>query len=399
MVFRFVLQGTLEELKYLRQVYKNQLKCETIVDVNDIDRKKASRLFRGVAGDDSRKGELFGLENLLKFKNGKFMNYTLRVAESNLYGVGVHDTKSLFEAVKNLSEDELDDIGVEGDLFLRNAGLTKRGTIGSLQATAPRNFSNGLFSLIVGSHGKDRESDCDDEDDLGGMSQAVMDVCEKVNKRVDAVNPHLILEEARPEPVSSLSDDGMTGKHPMSQYNGREKVRTGDMPHADSKLLSRVESVPLACEASTVVVNDAENAANRQFAATNSSTIGTMMPNKSGESSAVAFVRDFTTVFDNYLTGETQSPMNFAVSTKPAATHDVESGTNCSTSNNGGSLLKDSDKAPTGDRSHTNPPKLPPSRNTRVVGKTTSSIRRGESGKTTFKRSDLFLPSAGHKKS
>jgi len=80
-VFRLVSRGTIEELKvgdneldwlwtfepnliplafillpqYLRQVYKTQLKKETIIDVEDLERAKSKRLFRGVEGDKTRK--------------------------------------------------------------------------------------------------------------------------------------------------------------------------------------------------------------------------------------------------------------------------------------------------------------------------------------------------------
>ena len=64
-------RGTLEELKYLRQLYKVQLKKETL-DNNATSR--AARMFRGVQGDKNRKGELFGTENLLKFKDGSFLD-------------------------------------------------------------------------------------------------------------------------------------------------------------------------------------------------------------------------------------------------------------------------------------------------------------------------------------
>jgi hypothetical protein len=66
-----VARGTLEELKYLRQLYKVQLKKETL-DNNATSR--AARMFRGVQGDKDRKGELFGTENLLKFKDGAFLD-------------------------------------------------------------------------------------------------------------------------------------------------------------------------------------------------------------------------------------------------------------------------------------------------------------------------------------
>ena len=151
-VFRLVARGTIEEQKYLRQVYKTQLKSETIVDVKNLDRRKSSRLFRGVAGDENRKGELFGSENLLKFKDGTFMNYASRTLESGRYGVGVYDTNDLLDTVKDLSEEELNDIGQDGNTFGDIAKCTQA-----------------------------NDSECDEEVNLGGMSQAVMEVCEQVD--------------------------------------------------------------------------------------------------------------------------------------------------------------------------------------------------------------------------
>eukprot|EP00934_Nitzschia_sp_Nitz4_P000067 Nitzschia sp. Nitz4//scaffold38_size140716//41140//46477//NITZ4_003135-RA/size140716-augustus-gene-0.121-mRNA-1//1//CDS//3329550042//67//frame0 len=72
-VLRLVAQGTIDELRYLRQLYKVQLKQETLVD-DTVALPKAARMFRGVEGDKSRKGELFGYENLLRFKDGKFLD-------------------------------------------------------------------------------------------------------------------------------------------------------------------------------------------------------------------------------------------------------------------------------------------------------------------------------------
>ena len=151
-MFRLVARGTIEEQKYLRQVYKTQLKSETIVDLKNSERQKSSRLFRGVAGDENRKGELFGSENLLKFKDGTFMNYASRMLESRRYGVGVYDTSDLLETVKDLSEEELNDIGQDGNMF---------GDIA--KCTQPN------------------DNDCDEDVNLGGMSQAVMEVCEQAD--------------------------------------------------------------------------------------------------------------------------------------------------------------------------------------------------------------------------
>jgi hypothetical protein len=71
-----LLQGTIDELKYFRQIYKLHLKKDTLeTNGNAESRAKAPRLFRAVQGDSSRKGELFGIENLLKFKpDGSFFD-------------------------------------------------------------------------------------------------------------------------------------------------------------------------------------------------------------------------------------------------------------------------------------------------------------------------------------
>lgn len=116
-VFRLVSTGTIEELKYLRQVYKTQLKTETIIESKDEDREKSARLFRGVAGDKERKGELFGLANLLKFKDGTFMDYASNKADSRRYGVGVTQAENLLQSVEGMTSEEFEQIGDADHMF------------------------------------------------------------------------------------------------------------------------------------------------------------------------------------------------------------------------------------------------------------------------------------------
>ena len=72
-VHRLVAQGTIDELKYLRQIYKLHLKQETFRSAEGSE--AAPRSFLGVEKDKSRKGELFGMENLLSFsKDSSFMD-------------------------------------------------------------------------------------------------------------------------------------------------------------------------------------------------------------------------------------------------------------------------------------------------------------------------------------
>jgi hypothetical protein len=266
-VFRLVSRGTIEELKYLRQVYKTQLKSETIIDVNNMDRQKASRLFRGVAGDEHRKGELFGLENLLKFKDGTFMNYASKVAESTRYGIGVHDTMDLLESVKDMSEEDLDNIGGVENIF--------EGTLKCLRKRP------------------DFEDD-DGDTDLGGMSQVVMDVCEQLDARESA--------DKRKEFLNMVSP----------------KTR------------------PTIVETNLPEVNqDSDN--------------------------------------------ETQSPLYDALNLEPQGNDAVEVSKGFVSS------------------THTEPPASATSRasfirNTKIIGKTSDQILRGEAGSTTFRRSDLHIP-------
>ena len=70
-VVRLVARGTIEEQMYARQVYKVQLKKQTLG--GNAEGKNQPHIFKGVDRDENRKGELFGLENLLKFRDGSFM--------------------------------------------------------------------------------------------------------------------------------------------------------------------------------------------------------------------------------------------------------------------------------------------------------------------------------------
>ncbi|KAJ7335597.1 hypothetical protein JRQ81_013538 [Phrynocephalus forsythii] len=62
-VFRLISLGTVEEIMYLRQVYKQQLHCAVVGSEN------AKRYFEAVQGSKEHQGELFGIHNLFKFRD------------------------------------------------------------------------------------------------------------------------------------------------------------------------------------------------------------------------------------------------------------------------------------------------------------------------------------------
>jgi SNF2 family DNA or RNA helicase len=152
-VFRLVSMGTIEELKYLRQVYKTQLKNETIVDTDKEKREVAARLFRGVAGDKERHGELFGLANLLRFEDGTFMQYGEESRDSHRYGGDVFRTETLLTAAQTLDDQAVEefDLGVS-DLV----ALTEEGTI-SILPLRLHQFRVSLTTLTL----CDRDADVD----------------------------------------------------------------------------------------------------------------------------------------------------------------------------------------------------------------------------------------------
>ncbi|XP_009872853.1 PREDICTED: DNA excision repair protein ERCC-6-like 2, partial [Apaloderma vittatum] len=61
-VFRLISLGTVEEMMYLRQVYKQQLHCAVVGSEN------AKRYFEAVQGSKDHQGELFGIHNLFKLR-------------------------------------------------------------------------------------------------------------------------------------------------------------------------------------------------------------------------------------------------------------------------------------------------------------------------------------------
>ncbi|KAF4031662.1 Helicase conserved C-terminal domain [Phytophthora infestans] len=63
-VYRLITLGTIEEMIYVRQIYKQQLSDTTLKGSN------APRYFEGVQGNPQQRGELFGIANLICWKPG-----------------------------------------------------------------------------------------------------------------------------------------------------------------------------------------------------------------------------------------------------------------------------------------------------------------------------------------
>ncbi|KAL2126485.1 hypothetical protein VTI74DRAFT_827 [Chaetomium olivicolor] len=109
-VFRLVSAGTIEEIVYARQIYKQQ---QANIGYNASNER---RYFKGVQQDSNRKGEIFGLGNLFSFHGDQvvlreIVNKT-NIAEAK---AGVHLSDIDLERLAKDEDDELNYIKQEDD--------------------------------------------------------------------------------------------------------------------------------------------------------------------------------------------------------------------------------------------------------------------------------------------
>ena len=112
-VYRLVSQGTIDEMKYMRQLYKVQLKQETFAEKSS--EPQAARIFKGVEGDKHRKGELFGYENLFRFKDGSFLNDIWKASGKKVStrrndDLVIHDASKISDALLGIEATRLSEI-------------------------------------------------------------------------------------------------------------------------------------------------------------------------------------------------------------------------------------------------------------------------------------------------
>ncbi|TSL10194.1 DNA excision repair protein ERCC-6-like 2 [Bagarius yarrelli] len=99
-VFRLISLGTVEEIIYLRQIYKQQLQSSVIGNEN------ARRYFEAVQGGDGQTGELFGIRNLFHFKtDGTCLTRSILEREGQVeVGIMTASTQATDERVQKLQD-------------------------------------------------------------------------------------------------------------------------------------------------------------------------------------------------------------------------------------------------------------------------------------------------------
>ncbi|EOA86639.1 hypothetical protein ACJQWK_08821 [Exserohilum turcicum] len=132
-VFRLISSGTIEEIVYARQIYKQQ---QANIGYNASEER---RYFKGVMDESGKKGELFGLENLFTFQENDVLlrdiMHKTNVAESKA-GVNAYD----FHVDESQFDSEDEDI-----LSNKNLGLEDDANVAGI-----KKFADSLLSASSG---------------------------------------------------------------------------------------------------------------------------------------------------------------------------------------------------------------------------------------------------------
>uniref|UniRef100_A0A8C7VXB1 Excision repair cross-complementation group 6-like 2 n=1 Tax=Oncorhynchus mykiss TaxID=8022 RepID=A0A8C7VXB1_ONCMY len=138
-VFRLISLGTVEEVIYLRQVYKQQLQSSVM------GKESARRYFDAVQGSDDQKGELFGIQNLFRLQTQ-----------------GTCLTRRILEVRSQTAC--VDNPGTAGEVSARDhCELGNGGAIGSVgPSRIPRATTRGVLDFSSGS---------EEEGEQGGRSK------------------------------------------------------------------------------------------------------------------------------------------------------------------------------------------------------------------------------------
>jgi hypothetical protein len=91
-VYRLITLGTIEEMIYVRQIYKQQLSDTTLKEG-----VKAPRYFEGIQGDPSQQGELFGLRNLLQLQEEGVLKGIQDAYVEDTNGIRMSETRVRYE--------------------------------------------------------------------------------------------------------------------------------------------------------------------------------------------------------------------------------------------------------------------------------------------------------------
>uniref|UniRef100_G3NVB1 Excision repair cross-complementation group 6-like 2 n=1 Tax=Gasterosteus aculeatus aculeatus TaxID=481459 RepID=G3NVB1_GASAC len=272
-VLRLISLGTVEEVIYLRQVYKQQLQCSVV------GRESSRRYFEAVQGHGAHKGELFGIKNLFRLQT-EGTCLTRRILEVRSLEPGDSVSKGC-PAVNNEQAEEKRGVskGPRGVLDFSSGseededeqGLKRKATSpgvidgnrGGNSATGPGRMSllqHGFSRLLQRVKGKPElaegdsspdvdESPSEEDSEDPKMESTSSGICQDSNARNGAIAPHKLgLKRKGPESDENSPSDR---KKPKKLKTRVPRVRRFD-GHSD-------ESEDLDMEAKTWPKTDAFN--------------------------------------------------------------------------------------------------------------------------------------------
>ncbi|CDQ71022.1 unnamed protein product [Oncorhynchus mykiss] len=157
-VFRLISLGTVEEVIYLRQVYKQQLQSSVM------GKESARRYFDAVQGSDDQKGELFGIQNLFRLQTqGTCLTRRILEREGRVE-VGVMTSSTHTGEEEERKSESVSNCLSQGPVSARDhCELGNGGAIGSVgPSRIPRATTRGVLDFSSGS---------EEEGEQGGRSK------------------------------------------------------------------------------------------------------------------------------------------------------------------------------------------------------------------------------------
>jgi len=226
-VVRLVARGTIEELMYARQIYKVHLKKQTLEGSED--KNAPARIFRGVHKDPNRKGELFGVENLLRYKDGSFMmDLWKKSDECGDNGETLQQMHRVSDVVSKISTKKAQ----EQLEFGKDQEILSMTTSGGITA---KNTTKPIFNINKVNHEDFLREDRGDaavrfgdegySEEMGGGSQAMHDVI--VKKSTELVHP---IRGSSCSTICEVDEEEIPGDESVAKEDVTEMKRNQQLP-------------------------------------------------------------------------------------------------------------------------------------------------------------------------
>lgn len=204
--------------------------------------------------DPNRKGELFGLENLLKFKDGSFMSSLWKAADNPNQE---HDINDLAKELDNIDKDQLDNLAEEGDEGPTDTRLSAKKKMSGSDIDISDEESDVEFNARGINHGdlfsKNKggaqiaQGDDDFEEEMGGQSQvlevATRIACEGIKSDIedeDDVVAGVIDDDGCEEDSEQSEDNSENSSSPRCNANNGAAFVGADRNGNGGEILSQV---------------------------------------------------------------------------------------------------------------------------------------------------------------